>query len=77
MFVLLNTNTTVGNSGTGTVSPSGAHEFTPGFNGGRVPQSLVFCVVLCRSLFVLFPFVIVLSILIPFMASNYLFGIKQ
>jgi len=67
----------VANSGTGTDIPSGAPEFTPSFNGGRVPQSLAFCVVFCWSLFVLFPFVIVLSIPPPFMASNYPFGIKQ
>ena len=33
---------------------SGAHEVTPGFSGVRVVQSLVFCVVFCRSLFVFF-----------------------
>jgi hypothetical protein len=32
---------------------SRAPEFTPGFSGVRVPQSLVFCVMFCRSTFVL------------------------
>ena len=35
--------------------PSGAPEFTTGFSGVLVMQSLVFCVVFCRSLFVLLP----------------------
>jgi hypothetical protein len=37
----------------GTVYLSGAPAFTSGFNGARVVRSLVFCVVFCRSLFVL------------------------
>ena len=47
------------------------------FDGVRVAKSFVFCVVFCRSLFVLFvffPLVIVLSVL-RFTASNYPFGI--
>jgi hypothetical protein len=32
--------------------PSRAPEFTPGFGGDVAVQSLVFCVVLCTSLFV-------------------------
>jgi hypothetical protein len=40
-----------------------------------VAQSLVFCGVLCRSLFVLFLLAIVVSVLLRFMASDYLFGI--
>ena len=35
----------------------------PGFNGVRFARSLVFCVLICRSLFVLFLLVIVLSVL--------------
>ena len=31
---------------------SGAPEFTPNFSGVRVARSLVFCVMLCRLLFV-------------------------
>ena len=34
--------------------PFRAHGFTQGFSGGRVAQSFIFCVVFCRSLFVLF-----------------------
>jgi len=34
--------------------PSRGHEFTSGFSGVRVALSLVFCVMFCRSLFVLF-----------------------
>ena len=30
-------------SGTGTINPSGAHEFTTAFSGVRVARSLVFC----------------------------------
>jgi hypothetical protein len=36
----------------GTVYPSRVHEFTTGFYGIPVAQSLVFCVVFCISLFV-------------------------
>ena len=39
-------------SGAGTAYPSGTPEFTPVFSGVRVPQSLVFSVMFCRSLFV-------------------------
>ena len=48
-------------SGTGTAYPSRAHKFTLGFNGIRVAKSLIFCVVVCRSLFVLFLLAIILS----------------
>jgi hypothetical protein len=41
-------------SGTGTALPTGAPELTPVFSGVRVARSLVFCIVFCRSLFVLF-----------------------
>ena len=46
-------------------------DFTPVFCGVRVPRSLVFCVVFCRSLFVLLA--IVLSVLLQFTDSDYLF----
>jgi hypothetical protein len=49
-------------SGAGPVYPSGAHEFTPGYSGVRVAQSFVFCVVLCRSAFVLMSFSLHLTI---------------
>jgi hypothetical protein len=43
-------------SGAGTSYPCTAPEFTPGVSGIRVTQSLVLCVVFCRSLFVLLSF---------------------
>ena len=39
----------------------GAHEFTPGFSGFPVARSFVFCVVLCRSLFVLLSFFLAIA----------------
>jgi hypothetical protein len=62
--------------GTGTAYPSRAPEFIPVFNGVRVLRSLVFCIVLFRSLFVLFLYLLVtvLSVL-RFMDSDYPFGI--
>ena len=54
------------------------HDFTPGFSGVRVTWSLVFCAMFCRSLFVLFVlfrFVIVLSVLLRLTASDYPFDI--
>ena len=41
----------------------------------HVARSLVACVMFCRSLFILFRLVIVLSVLLQFMASDYIFGI--
>ena len=58
----------------GTAYRSGVHEFTLVLSGFGVPSSFVFCVMLCRSLIVLLPLAIVLSVL-RFMASDYLFGI--
>ena len=57
-----------------TAYPTGAHEFTPGFSGIRVARSLVFCVVICTSLFVLlsdFLFAVVLCVPLRFTASDY------
>jgi len=51
-----------------------AFEFTPGFRGVRVTRSLVLCVMLYRSLFVLFLLSIVLSAL-QFTDSDFSFGI--
>jgi hypothetical protein len=45
---------TVVTSGVATAYPVGATEFTLVFSGIRVAQFVVFCVVFCRSLFVLF-----------------------
>jgi hypothetical protein len=59
-------NITGATRGTGTAYPVSAHEFTPVFGEVRVARSLVFCIMLCRSLFVflvLFPLGIVLSVL--------------
>ena len=60
--------------GAGTAYPYGWPEFTPVVSGVRFVRSLVFCVLFCRSLFVLFLLAIVLSML-WFMASDYPFGI--
>jgi hypothetical protein len=43
-------------SGAGTAYLSGAHEFSPVFSWIRVTGSLIFCVMFCRSLFVLLYF---------------------
>jgi len=43
-------------SGAGTAYRYVAHEYTPGFSGIRVARSLVFSVVLCRSLLSYCPF---------------------
>jgi hypothetical protein len=47
----------------------------PVFRGARVARSLIFCVMFCRSLFVLFLLVIISPVLLPFIASDYPFGI--
>jgi hypothetical protein len=54
-----------------------AHEFTPVFSGVRAARSLDFCVMFeDRSLFVrLFCFLIVLSVFLQFIASDYPFSI--
>ena len=49
-------NQTGSTRGAGTMYPSGAHEFFPVFRRVRVARSFVFCVVFCRSMFVLFSF---------------------
>jgi hypothetical protein len=48
--------TTDATNGAGIDYHSGAHEFTPVFSGVRVIQSLVLCVMFCRSSFVLLSF---------------------
>ena len=53
----------------GTAYPSGEDDFTPDFSGIGVAQSLVFCVVFCRS-----SLSIVLYVL-RFTASDYHFSI--
>ena len=47
----------------------------PAFSGVDVARYLVFCVIFCRSLFVLFLLAIVLSVLLRLTASDYTFGI--
>jgi hypothetical protein len=47
-------NTTVIISEAGTVYPSWTPEFTPGFSGVHVIQSLAFCAVICVPLFIFF-----------------------
>ena len=60
--------------GAGTANPSWASEFTLTFSSVCVVQSLVFCVMFYRSLFVPFSYSIVLSVLRP-TTSDYLFDI--
>jgi hypothetical protein len=62
--------------GAGTAYSSGTSEFTSGVRWVLVAQSLVFCALLCRSLFVLFSLAIALSIL-PFTAFDYAFSIYK
>ena len=52
--VCIKSNTTGATCETGTTYPSGVSEFTIVFLGVRVARFLVFCVMFCRSLFVLF-----------------------
>ena len=57
---------------------SGHPSSPPVFIGLRVARSLVFCVMFCRSLFVLLSFfflAIALSVLLRIMASDYTFDI--
>ena len=84
MFVLFTSNTMGVRSGAGTANPSEAPEFTSSFSEVRVDRSVFFvlsfvnqclswfgqCIILCSSM------AIALSILLPFSASNYLFGIS-
>ena len=57
MLVSFNSNTTSATCGTGTVYPSGAPEYIPGFSGIPVAQCLLNKVIICRSLFVFLSFV--------------------
>ena len=63
MFLSVNSNTTGDTSGAGTAYSSGLSEFNQIVSGALVVQSLVFCIVFCRSLFVIFLFPTVLSVL--------------
>ena len=68
LYVYITTN------GAETPYPSGEPEFISGFCGVRVVQTLVICVVFCRSLLVLFHLVIIMSVLRS-KASDYHFSI--
>lgn len=74
MFVSLNSYITGVTSGAGTANPSGATELTSVVSEIRVPQFLVFFVLLCGSLFSVSLLVIVLTVLLRFTSFNYPFG---
>jgi hypothetical protein len=60
------------------VHHSVAPEFTPGVQWGSSYSILIFCVMFCKRLFVIYvPFLlsIVLSVLLLFKSSDYLFGV--
>jgi len=62
----------------GTAFPSGAPVFNLGVSAVRVARYFVFCIVFCRSLFIRWAFfllTIVLSVLVRFTTSDYLFSI--
>ena len=71
MFVSLNNNMTDVTSGAETTNPSQAPELIQVISGVRFCQILDFCVVFCRSLFVLFHLTIVCSALLRFTESDY------
>ena len=80
MFVSYNSNIMGTTSIAGTVCILLEHlSAHPGFIGVRVTQSLVFCLVFYRPLFVLFVVCLLGIILsaLPLTASNYLFGIVK
>ena len=61
-----------------TAYPCGTPGFNLGFSVVRVARYFVFCIVFCRSLFIRWAFfllTIVLSVLVRFTASDYLFSI--
>ena len=64
-------------SGARSANPSGAPEFIPSFSVVRVARSLMFGVVFYRSLFVLLPLEIVLSVLRLFTSFGYPFCILK
>ena len=72
--VCYQSNTTDATSGSGTATFPKHLNSLPMFSGVRVTRFLVLCVMLCRSLFVLFLLAIVLSVL-RFTDSDYPFGI--
>ena len=56
MFVSFNSKRMTVACGTGTANPSGAPEFTLGFSRICVARSFIFCVMFCKSLFILLSF---------------------
>ena len=56
MFVSYNSYTMGVTCRAATVNPTGTFSSSPGFSGVRVARSLVFCVMFCRSWFVLLSF---------------------
>ena len=71
IFVSFSSNMTGITCGAGTVNPPRGHAITPAYSGVRVAKSLIVCV-MCLSFFL---FAIVLSILLQFIESDYLFAI--
>ena len=67
--------TTGATGGAGTAYPSGTLEFTPGFQWDSCYSIFSFICMFSRSMFVLFLFAIVLSVLLRFTNSDYPFGI--
>ena len=71
-------NTTGATSGAGTAYPSGAPEFTVGFNGDRVARSIIVFVMFYRSLFAFLPFSVGHCVLyVRFTDTDYPFGISN
>jgi len=62
MFVSFNSNTTRVTSGAGTANPPEHLNSLPVFWGVRVARSSGFCVLFCRSLFVLLSFYLVIAL---------------
>ena len=71
---------TVATCRTGPVDPSGAPEITPGFSRLRAAPYLVFCIMLCGSLFFLclfFLLAIILDVLLRYTAFDSPLGSKE
>lgn len=75
MLALFNSNTTSVTCGTGVTPPFGAKKYSPVICWVRVSQSFVFYVMLCRSLFVLFLWTVVLFVLLRIRTSDCPYGI--
>ena len=73
-WVCNNSNTTGATCGAGTAYPSGAPDCNIVFSRVCAAQSVVFCVMFCRSLFDLLA--ITLSSLLRLTAIDYIFGVQ-